>query len=290
MSHALLVAFGGGLLDKSGGPGHNSGGPMNKDISHILQGWPSQESEFSARKIVGEDGVELLQFRIDLGVLQMFFDGRPDGERPFGQPSLLDHLVKVTHAQPEVKPDERMWEELDREVMQFYHRRRALLILGARLQNEGHSNEAVRCFRRAVRDADHNLQIMDFVKAHSSDEAYVAGHERYRSFVLMHRTLAEAQIELIRQDPDEAIECLKAGQAAIEEHHRQEGHGETGVEDPALSNLRIVEQQIRKQHGIDQTLQEQLARAIEEEQFEKAAELRDRLRRRRAAKPPHGGA
>ena len=37
-----------------------------------------------ARKIVGEDGKEKLQVRLDLGLLQMELNGRPDGERPHG--------------------------------------------------------------------------------------------------------------------------------------------------------------------------------------------------------------
>jgi tetratricopeptide (TPR) repeat protein len=260
-------------------------GTMNKDISDILKGWPSRESELAARKIVGDDGMELLQLRIDLGLIQMFFDGRPDGERPFGQPSLLDHLLRVTEAQPEVKLDAEMWADLDREVMQFYHRRRALLFLGARTQNEGRSSEAIRYFQLAIRDAEHNLQVMDFIKAYSSDEQHVAGHERYRSFVLMHRALAEAQVELIRQDPDEAIERLKKAQAAVQDHYRQQEQPDLAQQDPAMSNLRALEEQIRKQHKIEQTLHEQLALAIETEQFEKAAELRDRLRK----KTPEGG-
>jgi protein-arginine kinase activator protein McsA len=96
----------------------------------------------------------------------------------------------------------------------------------------------------------------------------------------MHRALAEAQIALIQQDPDEAIERLKAAQSTIEEHYRQQEQPDLAGQDPAMSNLRALEQQIRKQHKIEQTLHEQLALAIETEQFEKAAELRDRLRKK----------
>jgi hypothetical protein len=259
---------------------------MNKDISDILKAWPATDDDQSARKIVGDDGVEQLQLRLDLGVLQMFFDGRPDGERPFGQNSLLDHLLRLTESQPEAKIDAEMWSELDREVMQFYHRRRALLILGSRTQTDGRDSEAVGYYERAVRDANHNLAIMDFITAHSSDDEYVQGHERYRPFVLMHRTLAEAQMDLIHEDIDEAIERLKAGQSAIETHHREYGEAEVGEQDPALAHLRALEQQIRRQHHIDKTLREQLTAAVEMEQFELAARLRDQLRKKQTEAPP----
>ncbi len=262
---------------------------MHKDISHILKSWSASDSELSARKIVGTDGMELVQLRLDLGILQMFLDGRPDGAKPFGQSSLLDHLLRVTEANAQAKIDAETWGELDREIMQFYHRRRAMLILGARSQSEGRDSEAVSYYHRAVRDANHNLQIMDFIKAFSDDEDYVAGHERYRPWVIMHRTLAEAQTDLIHKDPEQAIERLKAGQAAILLHHREEDTVEAGREDPSLIHLKALEDQVRKQHHIDNTLREKLDAAIEKEDFEQAAKLRDQLRKKRMPLPPAEG-
>ncbi len=251
---------------------------MTKDISDILRSWPSEDNDAGARKIVGDDGTELLQLRIDLGILQMCLDGRPDGEKPFGQPSLLEHLTQMAESQSEFKLDGETWSELDREIMQFYHRRRALLILGARSQSDGEPSEAVRCFRRAVRDANHNLRIMDFIRSHCADEEYIEGHERYRPFVLMHRTLAEAQTELLCKDPDQAVESLKTGMDAIEEVYQNAGSPEAARQDPSIMQLRALERQIRREHSIVQTLHEELAAAIEAENFERAAEIRDRLR------------
>jgi len=262
---------------------------MTKDIGNILQNWPSESDELTARKIVGRDGTELLQLRIDLGVLQMFFDGRPDGEKPFGQPSLLDHLARVTETESPGELTPEMWRDLDREIMQFYHRRRALLILAAHTHAEGNTQQAVDYYQRAARDADHNLRIMDFIKSHSADREYIEGHERYRPFVLMHRTLAEAQTELIHTDADEAIERLKGGVRVIEEMYRQAGAAEMALQDPSILQLRALERQVRKQHNIVQTLQEELDVAIENEEFERAAELRDRLRIKQSAKPRENG-
>jgi len=257
---------------------------MNKDINDILEKWPGERAEQSARKIVGLDGTELVQLRIDMGILQMFVDGRPDGEKPFGQPSLLEHLQRVTRTQPEPAVEADMWNELDREIMQYYHRRRALLILGARSHAEGNPADAAGYYVRAVRDADHNLQIMDFIKTHCGDEEYVESHEQYRPFVLMHRTLAEAQSELIRDDPDEAIERLKAGIRTIEDAYRQGEQADLADQDPSLAQLRALERQVRAEHNVVQTLQEQLDVAVTDEEYERAAQLRDRLRQKRKRK------
>ena len=62
----------------------------NRDISDTLCGWPYVPGEVTARTIQGRDGLEKVQLRVDLGLLQMNVDGRPDGMRPHGAESLLD--------------------------------------------------------------------------------------------------------------------------------------------------------------------------------------------------------
>src|SRR6266566_1477957 len=64
---------------------------MSLDLNTILKDWPHQNGSIKVRKIVGLDGREKLQLRIDLGVLQMEINGRPDGVRPYGCESLLDY-------------------------------------------------------------------------------------------------------------------------------------------------------------------------------------------------------
>ena len=64
---------------------------QKKDISALLKEWPYQPGQVNARLILGTDNLERVQVRLDLGVLQMFAEGRPDGEQPFGFPSLLEY-------------------------------------------------------------------------------------------------------------------------------------------------------------------------------------------------------
>ena len=69
---------------------------MNFDISHLLEQWDYQPGQVVVRKFVGKDGLEKIQLRVDLGLLQMNAQGRPDGKRPFGHPTLFDfHLAKL---------------------------------------------------------------------------------------------------------------------------------------------------------------------------------------------------
>ena len=59
---------------------------------HLLDGWEFEPDQLQVRFITGDDGREKIQMRIDLGVIQMEIDGRPDGERPEGFESLLDAM------------------------------------------------------------------------------------------------------------------------------------------------------------------------------------------------------
>src|SRR6202008_415058 len=70
---------------------------------------------------------------------------------------------------------------------------------------------ALRQFRRAVRDADHSLAFMDFVKAHSPDEEWTLSHEQYRPFVLFHRTQAAALAKLEEAGAEAAVAELNRG-------------------------------------------------------------------------------
>lgn len=65
---------------------------MTNDLTAILNDWPHEPGKISARLFEGPDGIDLIQVRIDLGILQMHADGRPDGQRPNGFESLLDYF------------------------------------------------------------------------------------------------------------------------------------------------------------------------------------------------------
>src|SRR5438128_12080595 len=64
---------------------------MNFDISHILDKWEYHPGQVVVRKFIGKEGQEKIQLRVDLGLLQMNAQGRPDGKRPFGHESLYEY-------------------------------------------------------------------------------------------------------------------------------------------------------------------------------------------------------
>ena len=176
---------------------------QNQDIDFILGDWRYQPGVIRARIVRAAGRRKVLQMRIELGLLQMEFTGRPDGERPGDKETYLELLQSQFSDDadlPQQLTDEQCF-EIDREFVQYYHRRICCL--------------ALREFDRAVADADHTLALMDFVAVHSPNEEWTASHERYRPFVHFHRTQALALAVLERSGPEPAIEEINSGLEAM---------------------------------------------------------------------------
>ena len=67
--------------------------PSSQDIDSVIEGCDYVPGEVNARRINAFSGRELLQMRVDMGLLQMEIDLRPDGTRPHGAETYFDYLV-----------------------------------------------------------------------------------------------------------------------------------------------------------------------------------------------------
>ena len=238
---------------------------MSKDIDAALRGWEYKPGVVQARLVKAHDGRQVLQLRIDLGMLQLEPTGRPDGARPHGRPTYFDYLKSRARGRADFALNEEQCQEADREFVQYYHRRLCWL--------------ALHDYARAVADADHTLAFMDFVRDHAPDD-YVRAHEQHRGFVLFHRTQAAAALALAEKDPEAAIDEIRTGLTRMREFFAGFQGEEHMEEDGMVQRLRELEQALREEHHIEATLQERLAEAVAREDYETAARLRDALRRR----------
>jgi hypothetical protein len=237
-------------------------------IDEVLRDWPYQPGEVSARIVRAGPGREVLQLRIDLGVLQMETTGRPDGARPEGYETYYDFLLaRAMHEGDGFQLTEEECNEADREFVQYYQRRLCWLALGR--------------YAEAQRDADHSLAFLDFVQNCSPSDEWTWSHERYRPFILFHRTQAAALGALDRREPDAAIEHVNAGLNRIEAFFSEHEAEEQFDEDELVVRLKDLREAIRDKFHVGRTLHEQLADAIATEQYELAAELRDAIQRKR---------
>jgi hypothetical protein len=263
--------------------GKDARGPnVSKDISILLNNWPLDSESVNAKIITGYDDQPQLQLRLDCGILQMYLDGRPDGLRPHKCQTLLEYLERQAgddlDTEGAYEAPQKVWNELDREMTQFYHRRLALLTVARQAQDDQDDELARACYRRAARDAEYTLRAMDFIRLHCKDEDNVEVHERFRPFVLWHWTIALTQQRIIDKDFDLAVEQVKQGMGNIAKVYEDHGLTKWLKHDPSMAELRILEKQIRKRYGIQATLHEQLQTALAREDYEHAARIRDELR------------
>jgi hypothetical protein len=243
---------------------------MSQDIDAALQGWPFRSGSVQARLVQAGDGRQVIQMRVDLGLLQIEIADRPDGTRPHGYPTYFDYLRQqarmANRAGQAFVLSEEQCEEADREFLQYYRRRMCWLTL--------------RNYGRAVADSDHSLAFMDFVRDHSPGEEYTQAHEQYRGFVLFHRTQAAAAQAIEGDNPEGAIDAIHAGLEKLRSFFAAYDAEDQMEEDGMVQQLRKMDHKLRQLHNIEATLQEQLAEAVANEQYETAAALRDKLRQR----------
>jgi predicted transcriptional regulator len=237
--------------------------PSPRDIDSLLRAWEYRPGEVTARLVKTRSGRQVLQMRIDMGVVQMETDLRPDGRRPNGAETYYDYLVgEVIREGDAFKLSREQCTEADREFVQFYQRRLCWLSL--------------REYRRAARDADHSLAFMDFVREHAPDDEWMLSHEQYRPFVLF-QALALAVLE--EQGPEAAIAEINTGLTRFRELFARYDAADQYADDELVKRLEEMRESVRRRYELGRTLDEQLAEAVKAEDYELAARIRDRIRR-----------
>jgi hypothetical protein len=253
---------------------------VSKDLTAILEGWQHDPDRFSVRIIQGEDGRDKIQVRLDLGVLQMEIDGRPDGHKPEQMESWLEVFRKRQQEHDAAHPDGAPFQLsrddcqlLLREAVQYYHRYLSFWHLER--------------YELCARDTSRNLKLFAFVREFASKDQDRLLFDQYRPYVTMMHAKAVATPLLELQQFDAAIQVIEAGIASIERFLSDYGQSERADRCGELTHLQRWRDQILAHKPalpapppdpIDQ-LRADLQQAIAEENFEEAARLRDELRR-----------
>ena len=247
---------------------------MNKDIGSILEGWDYRPDEISVRKIIGIDGKEKVQMRLDLGLLQMEVDGRPDGKRPYGKESLLDYyesLVEEHRAKYETienfKLDGEDCARLQQEGIQYYYRYLSFF----------HLEE----YEKVIRDTGRNLRLFAFVRDYVSSDHDAFSFDQYRPYVAMMNTRAKASISLAKKDYNGALAEIESGIEAIGEFFKEYDRESLIESCGEVIFLRDWAKEIRenKPLTLNDKLEQRLKLAVEREDYEEAARLRDEMKK-----------
>ena len=231
---------------------------QNDDISNILKEWFYEQGKLNVRIIEASDGRELIQLRIELGVIQMEMEGRPDGVQQDGFASLLASFKeRETHGG--LEPE--MCRRLREEGVQRSHRSAALFGIGR--------------WKETIRDCSENLDLFDLCRQHAVEEQDREALEQFRGSVIALRARAAAEWAIEENSIPRAMVALDTG---LEELRETFGDGwEQSNESQLLQGMKeALVPKLPTSERAD--LKERLAAAIENENYELAAILRDEIR------------
>ncbi|MDP9254458.1 MAG: UvrB/UvrC motif-containing protein [Verrucomicrobiota bacterium] len=250
---------------------------MSLDLNSLVNDWPHEPGSIKVRKILGLDGREKLQLRIDLGVLQMEMQGRPDGQRPHNSESLLVYhqrraaRVEARSETYELTPEQ--CGELQQEGIQYYHRYLSLF--------------QINDFQGVIRDTQRNLDLFNFVARHSGREDVIWSFQQFRPYVLMMNTRAKASILLGEGKFADAMREIERGRDVITEFFQQSNFPEMATKSSELAFLEEWLEEVRSKRPLSklEIMQREMEIAIASESYERAAELRDAIKLLKAGRP-----
>jgi UvrB/uvrC motif len=276
---------------------------MERDLSELLEEWPYETGQITVRVIDGVDGNPRIQVRLDLGLLQMSTDGRPDGSRPHGFDSLLDYYESkidqdILDAEVQAienegegdEPEEQYLEKtkfdeqeetqapesrflspddcrvLREEAQQYYHRYIAMLVL--------EDYEAV------VRDTSRNMRVLNIFRDHAATSEDMNAMESHRPYIMMMRARSLASQALKAEENKAAILAIDEGLEALKGYYDSIGQSDLFEDSGEVSMLRDMRDTLIPKLPVSQRaeLRQRLEAAIASENFELAAILRDEIR------------
>lgn len=247
---------------------------MIRDLRTILDGWDYEPGKISCRKIVGRDGREKIQTRIDLGVLQIETTGRPDGRRPYGASSLLEYHEQRLAMHKRVHGDETEFtltpeqcRDLRHEGYLYYQRYLSCFVLEE--------------FDAVEQDTGRNLRLIDFCQEHAATAQDRAALLPQRPYVQMMNSRAKVYRALRNELYSDALMLVEHGIELIRAMH--EDAEEAADPPPEIVVLSRLRDEVFERMPADEPirLQWQLRAALEREDYEEAARIRDQISRRK---------
>jgi hypothetical protein len=232
------------------------------DLSQILSEWPWQPGRLDVRRLTGADGRPFLQVRVELGVLQMEADGRPDGLPYQGRESVLAWCRDPDRGP--LGPSTII--DLAAEMAQ--RRQRALAC--AMLED----------WVRVRRDAMDNLESIELIVQRAADSADRGRFDGWRAHELAMRARSEAAIAVGAGRRDLAQAALDAGLQSVRDAWTRAGRPELAERGPEVALLRALLDALTLKLPTSQRdeLERRLHQALRAENYELAAILRDELR------------
>ncbi|MBI4602715.1 MAG: UvrB/UvrC motif-containing protein [Planctomycetes bacterium] len=239
----------------------------SQDLTPYLRAWEYDESQ-TVRRFRTPSGRDVIQVRLPLGMEQYEIDGRPDGKRPMQRESWLHHYWRLakeaTSESRELELSSEDFARLHHEGLLYYHR----YLLCFQIQE----------YKLCARDTRRNLKLVELVRRHAAREQAEL-IEQYEPYILRMNFMARALFRVKElQDLRGALRILHAGQRAIVNLKPLPDNRVFELERArSLKSLEELMSQLEAYLPHHVVLSRQLERAVEEENYERAASLRDEI-------------
>lgn len=207
-----------------------------------------------------------MQVRELMGISELELEGRPDGSIYKGFDTVIDEVnFRIEQDEAGFSFSDIDLAELEKESKMFYYR----YLLCFQISD----------FGRVVRDTEHNLKICEITEMYCSNPKMRISILQYRPFIVKMNAISRAMIslqknvkELAKDILENAVVTLKAlpdvnSSIFIIEKKRSINYLET-----ALKQLGSC-----KNDSLE-CMKKELSSAVESEDYEKAADLRDRIK------------
>ena len=248
------------------------------DLWPLMQAWPFSTSDEDAppraRLVVAANGRRMIQLRVDIGILQMEPQGRPDGATPHGMDSLLAYYTAEEHRNPDdtlpYKLGVEACNELQSEIHQYYSR----CLAHAELRN----------WLGVVEDSGHILDVIDLVGEYAeADESAWQFTQLYPTILLQH---TQARVSLCRETGSfaDARGLIEDAIRDLTDFFAEQYDSPASPDAPPPHEIAELEAMLAdlendRPRSPEEALREEIDRALSAENYEKAASLRDQLKR-----------
>ncbi len=201
-------------------------------------------------------------------------DGRPDGKRPFGHLSLLEHYQsRLTRYRSghqgrddgfTLKPED--CAKLQQEAIQYHHRYICLFQLED--------------YAAVIRDAERNLEVFDLVEEYAESDELSWSLQQFRPQLLMMLIRAKGALSLKAGEYNAAVDAIECGLQELRDFYRQHSRPDLLEQSGEIHSLEAWLQEVQTKRPLSERerLQHALDDAVRREDYEKAAKVRDRLR------------
>ncbi|MDX2016708.1 MAG: UvrB/UvrC motif-containing protein [Planctomycetota bacterium] len=152
------------------------------------------------------------------------------------------------------------------EAVQYYHRYVALL--------------ALEDFQGVIRDTTRNLRVLDLCRNYAATPGDRAALEQFRPYIMMIRARAAAGQALADNEPKAALFAIDEGLDSLRKHYAEAGQGQMFDQSAEVQMLRGLRESLVPKLPMSQKaeLRQRLQKALETENYELAAILRDELK------------